>query len=247
MKAALRQGGPDALNFYSTTAGEFLGWAYLPDIVTKPGQAYLDGVVSTGNRFPARHRPTPASTTRARRHHEVGHWLNLEHTFYGGCNAKGDFVDDTPPERTPTSGCPRARTPAPRRARTRSTTTWTTRTTAATRSSRPARRSGCATRGCCIAHHERVPDAPRWWTVRPAQNLKPATYRCPFCDQYLSALSEHLLVKPEGDDRRRRHAHTACVLGGTQGRAAAAARGGRARRGQGVIRALALAASRRGT
>jgi len=45
-------------------------------------------------------------------------------------------------------------------------------------------------------HHERVPDAPRWWTVRPAQNLKPATYRCPFCDQYLSALSEHVLVKP---------------------------------------------------
>jgi len=57
-----------------------------------------------------------------------------------------------------------------------------------------------------------VPDAPRWWTVRPAQNLKPATYRCPFCHQYLSALSEHLLVKPEGDDRRRRHAHTACVM-----------------------------------
>ena len=45
MKAALHQGGPDALNFYSTTAGDYLGWAYLPDIVTKPGQAYLDGVV----------------------------------------------------------------------------------------------------------------------------------------------------------------------------------------------------------
>ena len=57
-----------------------------------------------------------------------------------------------------------------------------------------------------------MPDTPRWWTVRPAQNLKPATYRCPFCDQYLSALSEHVLVKPEGDDQRRRHAHTACVM-----------------------------------
>jgi hypothetical protein len=45
MKAALHQGGVDALNLYSTTAGDFLGWAYLPDIVTKPGQAYLDGIV----------------------------------------------------------------------------------------------------------------------------------------------------------------------------------------------------------
>ena len=57
-----------------------------------------------------------------------------------------------------------------------------------------------------------MPDAPRWWTIRPAQNLKPATYRCPFCDQFLSALSEHMLVKPEGDDRRRRHAHVECVM-----------------------------------
>ena len=45
MKHALHQGGDDALNLYSTTAGPYLGWAYLPDIVTKPGQAYLDGVV----------------------------------------------------------------------------------------------------------------------------------------------------------------------------------------------------------
>ena len=45
MKQALHQGGNDALNVYSTTAGPYLGWAYLPSIVTKPGQAYLDGVV----------------------------------------------------------------------------------------------------------------------------------------------------------------------------------------------------------
>jgi hypothetical protein len=55
-------------------------------------------------------------------------------------------------------------------------------------------------------------DAPCWWTVRAAQNLKPATYRCPFCHELLPALSEHVLVMPEGDARRRRHAHTACAL-----------------------------------
>ena len=51
----------------------------------------------------------------------------------------------------------------------------------------------------------------RWWTVRRAQNRKPATYRCPLCDGYLPALSEHALLVPEGDSSRRRHAHIACV------------------------------------
>jgi hypothetical protein len=107
MKRTLHQGGPEALNFYSTTAGDYLGWAYLPSIVTKPGQAYLDGVVvdwesmlGTSFRYAGRYDQGETGT------HEVGHWLNLEHTFYGGCNAKGDFVDDTPAQKTPTSGCP---------------------------------------------------------------------------------------------------------------------------------------------
>jgi len=107
MKLALHTGGAGDLNLYSTTAGDYLGWAYLPDIVTKPGQAYLDGAVIDWESF------LGTSTTYAGRYdqgetatHEVGHWLNLEHTFFGGCNAKGDFVDDTPKEKTATSGCP---------------------------------------------------------------------------------------------------------------------------------------------
>jgi hypothetical protein len=53
---------------------------------------------------------------------------------------------------------------------------------------------------------------PRWWAMRPAQNLKPATYRCPLCGKHLPALSEHVLIWPEGDKSRRRHAHTECVM-----------------------------------
>ena len=52
----------------------------------------------------------------------------------------------------------------------------------------------------------------RWYTVRRAQNRKPATYRCPLCGRHLPALSEHLLMYPEGDSSGRRHAHTECVM-----------------------------------
>jgi hypothetical protein len=52
----------------------------------------------------------------------------------------------------------------------------------------------------------------RWYSVRRAQNRKPATYRCPLCGGLLPALSEHMLITPEGDSARRRHAHSACVL-----------------------------------
>jgi hypothetical protein len=57
----------------------------------------------------------------------------------------------------------------------------------------------------------RLPPA-AWWTARRASSRKPATYRCPICGRHLPALSEHMLIAPEGDTRRRRHAHTACVV-----------------------------------
>jgi hypothetical protein len=58
---------------------------------------------------------------------------------------------------------------------------------------------------------DRGTDDVRWWTVRRAQSLKPATYTCPFCRERLHAMSEHVLIAPEGDTRRRRHAHSGCV------------------------------------
>ena len=57
---------------------------------------------------------------------------------------------------------------------------------------------------------------PRWWEIRPAANRKPATYRCPLCGHQLPSLTAHMLLKPEGDAHRRRHAHTECVMSARQ-------------------------------
>jgi hypothetical protein len=55
-------------------------------------------------------------------------------------------------------------------------------------------------------------DEARWWAIRRATNPRPATYRCPLCGLHLHAMTEHMLMAPEGDADRRRHAHTECVL-----------------------------------
>ena len=48
--------------------------------------------------------------------------------------------------------------------------------------------------------------------MRRAHSHKPATYTCPLCGRQLHAMSEHVLIAPEGDAERRRHAHAECVL-----------------------------------
>ena len=107
MKRALKAGGDNALNIYLTTAGVYLGWAYYPNQTEKNGSAYLDGIVvdwesmlGTSTTYAGRYDQGETAT------HEAGHWLNLAHTFDGGCNHWGDHVDDTPPMAVPTSGCP---------------------------------------------------------------------------------------------------------------------------------------------
>jgi hypothetical protein len=106
MKQALRQGGGNALNVYLTSGAGYLGWAYFPSILGT-GDAILDGVVidwrsmlQTSNAYQGTYdlgKTLP---------HEVGHWLNLYHTFQGGCSEPNDQVPDTPAQASPTSGCP---------------------------------------------------------------------------------------------------------------------------------------------
>ena len=106
MKTALKVGGPETLNIYSAQlTGNLLGWAYLAEDADEVG--VLDGVVVHFQTLPGgawdvySHGDTGT--------HEVGHWLNLLHTFQGGCTAPGDRVDDTAPEASPAYGCPTGR------------------------------------------------------------------------------------------------------------------------------------------
>ena len=106
MKKALKQGDDSDLNVYSTTAGAYLGWAYLPPI-TESNQSYLDGIVLDWESLPGVSDAYEGAYDQGETlTHEAGHWLNLEHTFQGGCREPNDFVDDTPAQATPTSGCP---------------------------------------------------------------------------------------------------------------------------------------------
>ena len=47
--------------------------------------------------------------------------------------------------------------------------------------------------------------------MRRAHSNRPATYRCLFCGGLLHAMSEHMVIAPEGDVEQRRHAHTHCI------------------------------------
>jgi Pregnancy-associated plasma protein-A len=110
MKKALRRGGADTLNVYSTSGAGFLGWAYYPS--TYESREYIDGIVIDYRSMPGGEYGREFSLGKTLTH-EAGHWLGLYHTFQGGCNTNGDYVADTPPMRVPTSGCPEGKDTCP--------------------------------------------------------------------------------------------------------------------------------------
>jgi hypothetical protein len=112
MKKALHVGGANALNVYTTSGYGFLGFAYFPK--TYNSREYIDGIVIDYRSMPGGPYGDRFSLGKTLTH-EAGHWLGLYHTFQGGCNANGDYVDDTPAMLVPTSRCPADKDTCPKK------------------------------------------------------------------------------------------------------------------------------------
>ena len=112
MKQALSSRDPGTLDIYTANLGKLLlGYAYLPPDFGEGLPRFFDGVVAEYRSLPGGSFGDYSLGDTIT--HEVGHWLNLQHTFSGGCVAPGDFIDDTPFEASPAFNCPVGRDSCP--------------------------------------------------------------------------------------------------------------------------------------
>jgi hypothetical protein len=91
-KTALHQGGWADLNIYIAALGDgLLGYSDFPGgdrLLTLDGLVLLNDSLPGGSAAPYNEGDTAT--------HEIGHWLDLFHTFENGCQFPGDEIADTP-------------------------------------------------------------------------------------------------------------------------------------------------------
>jgi hypothetical protein len=113
MKETHHSGDATTLNIYTVNFNattHTLGTSTMPSFYSR--RPKLDGVM-------LRHSTVPGGSRKNYNMgrtltHEAGHWLGLLHTFQGGCNdGIGDNIADTPPQSSPSNGCPVGRDSCP--------------------------------------------------------------------------------------------------------------------------------------